>query len=116
MDERKDISDEDDLYRRIPPEWYVEKEERISSAAFRHLETSVDWARYTTPEKTVAGFLDCRLAALQAKFPRSERAKNQKVIHDPEPNSYSHSLIIGKKTDSVARFLALKCRFVIKDI
>ncbi len=111
MDERKDISDEDDLYRRIPPEWYVEKEERISSAAFRHLETSVDWARYTTPEKTVAGFPNNHVAALQAKIPRE---KKQEVKHVPDPDNYSHSLIIGKKTRSFARFLAKNCRFVLK--
>jgi hypothetical protein len=106
-----DISDEDDLYRRITPEWYVEKEDRVSSAAFTHFEASVDWARHTTPEQTVAGFPNNHVAALQAKIPR---AKNQEVRHDPTPNNYSHSLIIGKKTSSVRKFLADNCRFVLK--
>jgi hypothetical protein len=117
MDKQKDIiKDEDDLYRRIPvDEWYVEKEDRVSSAAFTHVKASVNWAPHTTPEKTVAGFPNNHVAALQAMFPR---AKDQEVKHDPYPDTYpdnySHSLIIGKKSLSIRRYLAQKCRFVFK--
>lgn len=116
MSEQEHINDEDDLYRRIPvSEWYVEKEDRVSSAAFAHVEASVNWAPHTTLEKTVAGFPNNHVAALQAKFPR---AKAQEVKHDPcpdlDPNNYSHSLIIGKKSLSIKRYLAQKCRFVFK--
>lgn len=112
MDEQKDINDEDDIYRRIPPDWYVEKEDRVSSAAFTHYEASVNWALHTTPEKTVVGFPNNHVAALQAKIPRE---KHQKVKHDPIPDNYSHSLIIGKKTLSVAKYLARNCRLVLKN-
>lgn len=112
MDKQEDINDEDDLYRRIPHLWYVEKEDRVSSAAFTNDKVSVDWARYTTPQKTVADFPDNYVAALQAKIPRE---KGQKVRHDPIPNNYSHSLIIGKKTESVKRYLARNCKFVLKN-
>ena len=111
MDKQKYINDEDDLYRRIPPLWYVEKEDRISSAAFKDPKTSVNWAKYTSPEETVAVYPTFHVGALQAKIPR---AKNQEVKHDPKTDNYSHSLIIGKKTQSIARFLASNCRFVIK--
>lgn len=106
MHDRKTISDDDDLYRRIPPWHYVEKEDRISSAAFKDEETSVNWSEYATPAETVSGFPGFRVGALKAKIPRSEK---QKVIHDPKPTNYSHSLIVGKKTQSVAKHLARAC-------
>lgn len=114
MDKQEFINDEDDLYRRIPPLWYVEKEDRISSAAFKDPKTSVNWAKYATPEETIVDHPNFHVGTLQVKIPRSERAGNQEVKHDPKIDNYSHSLIIGKKTQSVARFLARHCRFVIK--
>lgn len=112
MSEQEHINDEDYLYRRIIPEWYVEKDDRVASAAFTNFETSVDWALHTTPEKTVADFPNNHVATLQAKIPR---AKDQEVKHDPYPENYSHSLIIGKKTLSVAKHLARNCMFVLKN-
>ena len=50
------IPDSDDLYRRIPPDQY--ERGKIAYTAFLDYETSVNWEEYSTPEKTVKGFLD----------------------------------------------------------
>ena len=97
------------------PDWYKEKEGRVSSAAFydRRLETSVDWARYITPEEAITGFREYHLAALKAKIPRENKLG---VTHEPVQDNYSHSLITGKKTKAIARTLANSCVLVIKRI
>ncbi len=107
------INDEDILFRRIPPWWYVKEEDRVASAAFKDLETSVYWQKYTTPSEIVVDYKDFHVAALQAKIPRQE---SQEVRHDPTKEEYAHSLIVGKKTQRIAKVLAQNCTFVIKRI
>lgn len=104
------IDDNDDLYRRISPAQYYEKEGRPASAAFRDFELSVDWSKYTTPERTLRGYPSHHLASFKAIVPRQ---LNQEVKHDPVPDNYAHSLVIGKKTLSIARKLARSCKFII---
>jgi hypothetical protein len=109
MKQREVIPDEHDLYRAIHPNWYVEKEERVSSAAFRDKHASVDWSIYSTPEESGARFPGRRIAAIQAKIPRQNGLD---VLHDPSKGNYSHSLISGKKKLSVSRNLAMVSRLV----
>ncbi|MCX5781464.1 MAG: hypothetical protein NT145_01990 [Elusimicrobia bacterium] len=106
-----EIGNEDDLYRRIPPYHYVKEDDRVSSAAFAALETSVDWSKRTTPAKSVANYPDNHLASLKAKVPRD---KNLEVKHDPIKDNDAHTLIIGKKTQGIRKYLAKNCSFVIK--
>lgn len=87
------IPDNDMLYRRIPP-WHFKPDGSISSAAFNGEKTSVDWEKYTTPEKTLAVHQDFRLASIMALIPRQ---LNQEVNRDPLPDNLAHSLIIEKK-------------------
>lgn len=105
------IPDEDLLYRRIPPQHYVKEEDRVSSAAFRDPNLSVDWSRHITPEQSVKGFPNNHLAALIAKIPR---ALGQEVYHTPSLRNYAHSSIVGQKSTSVARKLANSCSWVIQ--
>ena len=108
------IPDEDSLYRRIPPVHYDKYTDKISSAAFRgghDYKASVDWEKYTTPERSTRKYPQHHLASLKAKIPRS---KDQKVEHAPSNNNPSHSEIIGKKTYSVAKFLAECSTLIIK--
>jgi hypothetical protein len=107
---KENIPNEEYLYRRILSEWWVTAEKRISSLAFRHYNTSVNWARHTTPEKSVRKYPECRLAEIQAKVPRE---KDQRVEHSPSCRNRSHSLIIGKKTLSISRFLASNSKVII---
>ena len=94
-EQRELIPDEDLLYRRIPFSWYVKEENRIKSAAFKDPEASVDWEKYITPEGSLANYPSYSLVALKARIPR---ACDQAVIHDPETDNYSHSLISGRKS------------------
>lgn len=106
------IPDEDELYRRIISLHYKEKEDRPSSAAFTDYKTSVNWANYTSPELTLKGQpRDVRLASIISSIPRS---RNLVVEHDPDPkeDNFSHSLIVGKKTKSISKFLAINCNWV----
>jgi len=109
------IDNNDDLYRRIPPTQYYEKESRPSSAAFRDPELSVDWSKYTTPEKTLRGYPSHHLGSFKAIVPRQ---LSQEVKHNPIPGNYAHSLVIGKKTIAIARKLAKSCKLIVfrKDI
>ena len=106
-----DINDEDSLYRRIHPNFYVIKENRIASGAFKDYETSVDLARLCTPQKALEGYDNHHLAELKAKIPRE---RGQEVRHDPKPKNPAHSLIIGKKTLSISRYLAKNSILIIK--
>ncbi|MEW6008169.1 MAG: hypothetical protein AB1629_00855 [Candidatus Omnitrophota bacterium] len=110
----ENIPDEHKLFRRIHPNQYIREEDRISSAAFRgkkNYDCSVNWEKYTTPEKAVRNYHAYHLAALQAKIPRQ---LEQEVKHTPSRRDRSHSSIIGNKTESIAKSLALSCVFVIK--
>lgn len=110
--ESEAIEDKDDLFRGLPPVWYVEKENRVSKGAFRDPEASVDWAKYSTPQETLDRFSRfCAVAALQAKVPRQH---NLEVKHAPSLRNKSHSLIIGKKSLTVSRALANSCRLPLK--
>ena len=109
---KEEIPDEDYLYRRIHPNHYDPDADKISSAAFKGgPETSVDWAKHTTPAKSIHKHPTHHLASIQAKIPRS---KEQKVEHSPSLRNYAHSLIIGKKTTPIARYLAERSTLIVK--
>ncbi|MBU4268647.1 MAG: hypothetical protein KJ808_07345 [Acidobacteria bacterium] len=103
MTEIEIIPDNDNVYRRIPRVWYIETENRPSSAAFRDPETSVDWSKYSTPEESLKGYSGYFLASIKAKIPREMKLD---VIHRPSKNNHSHSVILGQKTPSKAKSLA----------
>lgn len=105
------IPDDDRLFRRIPPVWYNIDEDRVTSAAFRDPDTSVNWEKYITPEHAVKKYPGYYLAGLKAKVPR---VKNLEVKHTPSRFQRSHSSILGKKTHSIARFLSGNSSVLIK--
>lgn len=110
----EDIPDEALLYRRIFPLHYDKYTDKISSAAYRgkyDCRASVDWEKYTTPERSIKKYPQHHLATLKAEIPRK---KYQKVEHVPSLSNRSHSEIIGKKTYSVAKFLADNSTLIIK--
>ena len=106
---KKNISDHDGLYRRIHHSW-VDKD-RVTSAAFSHERMSVNWARFSTPQKSITAKKDYIVVA-EIKTVHA-RTKGLKVMHDPECTNYSHSLVIGKKTQSIRRYLAKNCKPVL---
>jgi len=99
-----------DLYRVIVPLSWSKKDNRPSSSAFKHLGMSVDWCLFSNSYESLRRYVkDDRdkigsgVAALTVK---QAKDYGQDVCHEPEENNYSHSLILGKKTDSIARKLA----------
>jgi hypothetical protein len=104
------IPDEDSLYRRIHPE-QLKPDGEISSAAFKGDETSVDWAKYATPKKTLQGFSHYHLASILAGIPRQ---RGQAVKHNPTEENHAHSLIIGHKTKSISRFLSRNSILIVR--
>ena len=112
MPYKEEIPDDDYLYRRIHPDHYDSDADKISSAAYKGgYETSVDWSKHTTTAKSISKYPAHHLASIQAKIPRS---KEQKVEHNPSLRNYAHSLIIGKKTTPIARYLAENSTLVVK--
>lgn len=113
------IGNDDDLWRRIHPDWVVLDENldeqtsgrvRPSSAAFRDESLSVLLAREDTPERALLdwqhkGF---SLAAITAGLARQN---GQAVCRDPTDEDPPHVLVEGRKK-RVDERLALAARWV----
>jgi len=106
-----DIEDDDDLYRRIHPHFQKENG-KISSAVFkqRNPYLSIDVAKLTTPEKSLANYPDFGLASIVTK---SVRNLSLEVYHQPKIDSYAHGIIEGNITDATAKKLTNYARLVI---
>lgn len=110
------IDDKDELYRRIHP-LHVKPDNTISSAAFKGSdseELSVDLVRLTSLDDVFqrAKRLGRECAGVGLFQVSLARGLSQEVRHDPldeaeegGPNP-AHSLVVGKKTDPIARKLA----------
>lgn len=116
------LPDNENVYRAIlTPTWWVESENRPSSAAFDHAVFSVDVKSKTTPALTASRFqatsilaeFQCGEARVIGFDPRDEL--------DPEqPNNLAHAHIYlpdydtlpNKKRKTMARNLANKCEVV----
>jgi hypothetical protein len=120
----KFIPDADSLYRRIPPEYYDKRKNRILPPAFRLRQRqrikekglSVNWEKYSSPAKTAKDPKSSRkffVGAIRAKIPRNEYLE---VNHKPTKNP-AHSLIEGERLFndklSVSDALSQQCLPVI---
>jgi len=107
----EEIKDEDELYRRIHPTHVING--KISSAAFkqRQPDLSVDIARLTTPERTLSYYPDYGLGSLAAGFFRNLKLE---VYHAPIPSNYSHAIVYGKITHSMAKMVAIAVKLIRK--
>jgi len=90
------------LFRRIPPTW-VDWDERgnsrISSAAFKDEELSVNLESVMArdarpPEDAIRNYPGYGLAAISAGHARS---LNQAIAPDPQPDEPAHGVVYGKK-------------------
>jgi hypothetical protein len=107
-----DILDEDELYRRIHPNW-KKNNGRISSGAFKTKTPplSVDVAKLTTPEKSLSNCSNYWLASIVTKLVRSLELDAR---HEPKLENYAHGIIEGNITPSKAKRLASNATTVIK--
>lgn len=116
------ISDDAELWRRIPPKWIVRDENRgrhrPTSAAFgndRHGgPMSVFLAAIMSeagrgPDDALTGHEGYFPAAFTAGFARSQA---QSVVHDPLPEEPAHGLVCGKKSKRVRTAFAKAAKWV----
>lgn len=113
------ISDEAELWRRIPP-WHFVRDEntqrvRPSSAAFDdHPDGSpmsvLIAEEAGAPNPVLANYEGFALASITAGLARMCK---QGVARDPTPNEPAHALLFGKKSNSVRKQLAKQSHWVI---
>ena len=114
-DDDPTIADEDDLWRRVTPDWVLRDENegrvRPSSAAFRDPSLSVLLARDDNPDRALTGWRErgFGLAAIRAGLARSHR---QTVCREPTPQDPSHAIVEGKKKRVCDDILALAAVWV----
>jgi len=120
------IQDDDNLWRRITPEWIVEDknagELRPSSAAFQDHPNgsamsvgiaSVAAENDRTPTDMLVGHQDYGLVG----FPvHAARLAGQAIRRSPLENQPEHGEVVGKKTRSVRRQLARASVWVVPPI
>ncbi len=110
---KKRVSTDDFLYRRIHPDWQKGPTE-ISTAAFTNEELSVDLASLTSPGKSLRrgrkpemGIAKIPVAIMPGlKVP-------QEVRHSPTIVNWAHTLVIGKKTQSVRKQIRDSAEIII---
>jgi hypothetical protein len=99
------ITDTDNLLRRIPTYLpsYIKPDGSISSRAFQKKRDddgiSVDLERLSSYENAILGDKRFRLLKINVGVIRNTINDGLDVIHNPQPDNYAHSLIIGHITE-----------------
>jgi len=105
--EIRQIAHDDELYRRIAPDFF-KADGTVSSGAYKvkgqpDKEISVNLKYLTTIEETLRDRPTFGVGSLIA---RSARDLGLEVVHDPQPDNYAHSLIKGASTKTHCSKLA----------
>lgn len=106
------IANNDELWRRVPPQQLITEDDgspRASSAAFDDEELSVNVAKDTTMDKTLAGHAGFSIVGFPAGLAREHE---QRVVRKPLPDNPAHAEVIGRKTGSVKKALYRGSRWV----
>jgi hypothetical protein len=103
------IADEDELYRRLAPQW-VKPDGSVASVAFElrgapDPAVSVDLARLTDAETCLVGYRD-RGFGLCVLIARDPRAMGLDVVHSPVSGNRAHSEIRGNTSKELCSRLA----------
>ncbi len=105
------VRNEDTVFRRIPNKpSHIKNDGTLSSANFIGPNTSVNIERLTTIEQTLAGYENFGLVRIMTG---NIRELGEEVLHDPIEGNYSHAIIPGQRSASVARKLAQIASIVI---
>ncbi len=115
-----EISDDDQLYRRLITRFHINPDGTVNSAAFKGRNwkpdpsISADLAKLTTPEQCLAhaGRDGFSIGVLLARVPRT---LGFTVRHAPEPDNDAHALIEGKNDRSTCRLLAEATIVMLQD-
>jgi len=116
------IKDDEDLWRRIHPNWIVMDENagarRVSSAAF---DDSLDGTPLSVLLEKVVIETDRTAEDVMASYPRyplasitaeTARANQQGVAQTPQKDEPAHASVFGPKTKSIKRAIAKCARWV----
>lgn len=118
MDKIEEITDEDQLLRRVvfPHPNYIKPDGTVTSFAFSLRQgedgISVDVERLTTLAFAIQDASRYRLYGVKAEVPR---ALGLFCIHDPVEGNPAHALIKGDITKSVSRKLARAAERVLQE-
>lgn len=118
------ISDDADLWRRIPPEMIIFDENlgdyRPTSQAFSDGSGGGSMSVYLGPEVRASGrspeqvlkaFPGYALAVFSAGLARKH---GQGVRRDPLPEEPAHALVVGRKTKAVQKAFARESRWLVR--
>ena len=105
---RSKVDRDEHLWRRIHETHFVKAQNRVSTAAFKNLEMSVDIARLQG---------DMRVTLKDGVGVASFRAavaydNGQTVVADPQEDNNAHALVIGRKPYSVLKAFLRSSEYV----
>ena len=94
------------LLRWLHPGQFNWEENRATSAAFKDEQMSVDILCLTTTEESYNRAKKIGKNAVVSIKAQLAMEKGLEICHAPREDNYAHGLVIGKKTKSIAKFLA----------
>ncbi len=113
MAELYQVKPSDKLLRWLHPGQFNWEENRPTSAAFKDPEMSVDILCLTTIEESYIRAKKIGKNAVVSIQAQWIIEKGLEVCHEPIEGNYAHALILGKKSNSIAKFLANNCEVEI---
>lgn len=113
MAEPYQVKPSDKLLRWLHPGQFSWEENRPTSAAFKDSEMSVDILSLTTIEESYTKAKKIGKNAVVSIKAQLVIEKGLQVCHEPVEGNDAHAVILGKKTNSIAKFLANNCEIEI---
>ena len=110
MSEPLEIKPDDRLLRWLHPGQFDWNENRATSAAFKDPQMSVDILSMTTLDESYQRAKKLGKNAVVSLSYQEVKDLELEVKHDPIDGNDVHALILGKKTNSIARKLANACK------
>jgi hypothetical protein len=107
------IPDDDELYRRVPPNRFNSAGRPIPGAftEFRG-GMSTDWSKYATPAQSLAGSRDPKNFGIVSLDVGAVRALSLSVAHTPRPFNQAHADVTGIGDDPEIRLALSKAATV----
>lgn len=113
MAEPYQVKSSDKLLRWLHPGQFNWEENRPTSAAFKDDEMSIDILCLTTIEESYNRGKKIGKNAVVSITAYLVMEKGLEICHSPVEGNDAHGLILGKKTKSIAKFLANNCEVEI---
>ena len=113
MAEPYQVKPSDKLLRWLHPGQFDWEENRPTSAAFKDPEMSVDILNLTTIEESYTRAQKIGKNAVVSIEARLIFEKGLEIYHKPIEGNGAHAIVVGTKSKSLARFLAINCEINI---